>query len=112
MRSIYLVLMTLCLLANSPAHTQTSTPNQSDSILELPKHATERSQITLPGSRAFHLKATIMDPKNPANAGYRASIEEYWVSPQKWRRVVTAPHFSQTLIVNGDAVREELDGDY
>ncbi|HXH38712.1 MAG TPA: energy transducer TonB [Thermoanaerobaculia bacterium] len=112
MRSICLALTTLCLLAGSPAHAQTSKPNQSDSILELPKHAIERSQLTLPGSAAFHLKATIIDPKNPANADYRASIELYWVSAQKWRRVVTAPHFSQTLIANGDRVREELDGDY
>jgi hypothetical protein len=117
--------MTLCLTActatsvspkpsipKAPSTSNALDAAESDSILELPRHAIERSQITLPGSTPFHLKATIIDATNPANAGYQASIEEYWVSPQKWRRVVTALHFSQTLIVNGDAVSEDLDGDY
>ncbi|MGZ7079098.1 MAG: hypothetical protein ACXVJT_06765 [Thermoanaerobaculia bacterium] len=84
---------------------------KSDSILELPQHAILRSQITLPDSPPFHLKATIRDLKNPANADYRASIEEYWVSPRKWRRVISARNFSRTLVVNGSAMREEVSGD-
>ena len=39
-------------------------------------------------------------------------MEEYWVSPEKWRRTVQSAGFSQTLIVNGGKVSEKLTGDY
>ena len=71
----------------------------------------QHSQITLPGSTPFHLNAAIVETTNPASE-YRAQIEEYWVSPQKWRRTIESPTFSQTMIVNGDQVSEKDTGDY
>jgi hypothetical protein len=84
----------------------------SDKISELPKRAIEKSQITLAGSKPFHLKAHIVEATNRKNEEYRAEIEEFWESPTKWRRTVTSPNFSQTLVVNGEKVSEELKGDY
>src|SRR6266536_3054903 len=116
MRSAPIIVLTLCFVAcassPTPPFTQTPLPNGSDSILDLPRLAIERSQITLPGSTPFHLKARVMDPKNPAADTYRASIEEYWISPQKWRRTVTATGLSELLIVNGPQIHEEITGDY
>jgi hypothetical protein len=43
---------------------------------------------------------------------YTAEVEEYWAGPQKWRRVVTAKEFSQTIVVNGESVSEKVTGDY
>ncbi|MGO9084107.1 MAG: energy transducer TonB [Candidatus Sulfotelmatobacter sp.] len=83
-----------------------------DSIADLPKKAIERSQITLPGSHPFVLKATVLEITNPANTNYRAEIEEYWVAPDKWRRVVKTPGFSETLTMNGKQTSEQLSGDY
>jgi hypothetical protein len=74
-------------------------------------HALEQSKLTAPDSRAFHLKAHIAAP-GAARPDYTADVEEYWAGPQKWRRVVTAKDFSQTLIVNGESVSEKLTGDY
>lgn len=81
------------------------------SIAEAAQHAVEQSQLTLPGSQPFHLKATIAEAGNP-RSDYRADVEEFWVSPTKWRRTIQSPGFSQVLIVNGDKVSEQNTGDY
>jgi hypothetical protein len=81
-------------------------------LRELPKLAIQKSQLTLPGSVPFHLTATVLNPKDPTDQAHTARIEELWVSPQKWRRKVTTPDFSQLLIVSGGRVHEEITGDY
>lgn len=81
-------------------------------LRELPQLAIQKSQLTLPGSAPFHLTATVLNPKDPSDHAHTARIEEFWVSPQKWRRKVTTPDFSQLLIVNGGRVHEEITGDY
>ncbi len=78
---------------------------------EVADHAVEQSKLTLTGSKPFHLKAEIVETTNPSSE-YRGKIEEYWVSPEKWRRTIETPDFSQTLIVNGDQVSEKDTGDY
>jgi hypothetical protein len=83
-----------------------------DSVADLPGKAIEQSQITLPGSRPFILKARVLEETNPANTNYDAEIEEYWVAPDKWRRTVRTTGFSQTLVVNGEKTGEQLTGDY
>lgn len=75
------------------------------------RHAVEMAKLTSSGSKPFHLKATIVETTNP-DSDYQGDVEEYWVSPQKWRRVIHAPGFSQTLIVNGDRISETDSGDY
>jgi hypothetical protein len=85
---------------------------QADKVLpvgEAARQAVEQSQLTLAGSTPFRLKATIADPSNPQ---YRAEVEEYWVSPSKWRRSIQSPQFSQVLIINGDKVSEQDKGNY
>lgn len=79
---------------------------------DLPKKATERSQITLRGSHPFVLKAKVSEITNPSNANYQAEIEEYWVAPDKWRRVVKASGFSETVTVNGAKTSDDITGDY
>jgi hypothetical protein len=81
------------------------------SLGEVASRAVKQSKLTLPNSRPFHLKAEIVETTNPSSE-YQAKVEEYWVSPEKWRRTIEAPGFSQTLIVNGDKVFEKNDGDY
>lgn len=75
------------------------------------QHAVEQSQLTLPGSTPFHLKAHISDTAH-ASPQYTADLEEQWLSPTKWRRTIQAAGFSQTLIVDGDKVSEHDTGDY
>jgi len=78
---------------------------------EVAENAVRQSKLTLLGSKPFHLKAEIVETTNPSSE-YQAKVDEYWVSPEKWRRTIEAPGFSQTLIVNGDMVSEKDTGDY
>ena len=81
------------------------------SLGEAAEKAMQQSQLTLPGSSPFHLKATIADA-NGTHPEYKADVEEYWVSPSKWRRIIHSADFSQTLIVNGNKISEEDSSDY
>jgi len=81
------------------------------SIGQAADNAVQQSKLTLAGGVPFHLKAHITNAGTP-KPEYSADIEEYWVSPDKWRRTVQSAGFSQTLIVNGDKVSEKLAGNY
>jgi hypothetical protein len=81
------------------------------SIAQAADNAVQQSKLTLAGAAPFHLKAHITNAGAP-KLEYSADVEEYWVSPEKWRRIVQSSGFSQTLIVNGDKVSEKLTGDY
>jgi TonB family protein len=70
-----------------------------------------RSTLAEPGGNPFYLKATITD-KDDAKSEFNGTVEEYWLSPTKWRRVIRLRDFSQTRIVNGDLIYEENNGDY
>ncbi len=74
-------------------------------------HAIQQSKLTLPGGRPFHLKAQIEETTNP-ESDYKGEVEEYWVSPEKWRRTIHSPNFSQTLVVNGGKTLEQDSGQY
>lgn len=79
-------------------------------FFQVAQHAVEQSQITLPGSAPFHLKAHIA--AGDSGAEYSAEVEEYWLSPSKWRRTIQSPSFSQILIANGETISEQDTGDY
>jgi hypothetical protein len=96
-----------CVLASSAS----SADKEMVSVAEMAERALQHSQLTFPGARPFHLTATIAETTDP-NSDYRAKIEEYWVSPTKWRRTIESPGFSQIRTVNGDAVFEKNTGDY
>ncbi|HKD81492.1 MAG TPA: energy transducer TonB [Candidatus Angelobacter sp.] len=75
------------------------------------EQAAKRSQLTLPGSQPFHLKATIAELNSP-DTDYKAEVEMYWVAPGRWRRILKSPDFSQTMVVDGEKVFEQNQGDY
>src|SRR5436305_1915172 len=81
------------------------------SIGQAADHAVQQSKLTLAGGSPFHLKAHITNAGAP-KPEYAADVEEYWISPEQWRRTVESTGFSQILIVNGDKVSEKLTGDY
>jgi TonB family protein len=69
------------------------------------------STLAEPGGKPFYLKATITD-KDDAKSEFNGTVEEYWASPTKWRRIIKLRDFSQTRIVNGDMIYEDNNGDY
>jgi hypothetical protein len=81
------------------------------SVAEAMDHASKLSQLTQAGSAPFHLKAAIAELDSP-DSDYKAEIEEYWVAPDKWKRTIKTPDFSQTMIVNGQQVSEQNQGNY
>jgi hypothetical protein len=81
------------------------------SIAQAADNAVQQSKLTLAESPPFHLKAHIASAGAP-KPEYAADVEEFWVSPEKWRRTVQSAGFAQTLIANGDKISEKLTGDY
>jgi hypothetical protein len=92
----------LLLLLTSFALAKDDNPKTVEEAVEL---AAKLSQVTLPGSKPFHLKATIAELHSP-DSDYKAEIEMYWVAADHWRRTIKSPEFSQTMIVNGGKVSE------
>ena len=90
----------------TPAQTRRSIP-LGDAI----DRALRESQLTLRGNAPFHIKLSVRETTNPQSDRH-AEVEEYWISPEKYRRTIQSPAFSQTMIVNGDAVSEADVGDY
>src|SRR5271166_3407855 len=68
--------------------------------------------LTGAGSRPFHIKVIVSEAKNDQSP-YQGSIEEWWSSPAKWRREVTAKGgMRQTIVVAGGRKSERDEGDY
>lgn len=65
--------------------------------------------LIAPGGIPFHLKAEITEGREQSPVG---TVEMFWVSPDRWRRVIQSDEFKQTLIVNGDKVSEQDSDDY
>ncbi|MGB8475783.1 MAG: hypothetical protein WCE61_17015 [Candidatus Acidiferrum sp.] len=78
---------------------------------EAAERAVAESKLTMPGSTPFHLKAKIAEKDSP-DSDLKADVELFWISPEKWRRTIQSPDFSQTLIINGDKVSEQDTGGY
>jgi hypothetical protein len=71
-----------------------------DSFHEAVTHAAELSTLAEPNAPPFHLKLAAHDVtlKNPE---YDAEIEVWWEAPDKWRRTVKSPAFTQIAVQNG-----------
>jgi TonB family protein len=80
-------------------------------VSKLLEQMIRRSTLVEPGGRPFYLRATITD-RDDSKSEFNGTVEEYWLSPTKWRRVIKLRDFSQTRIVNGDLIYEENNGDY
>jgi len=80
-------------------------------VSKLVEQMIHRSTLAEPGGKPFYLKATITDRDDPKSE-FNGTVEEYWLSPTKWRRVIKLRDFSQTRIINGGLVYEENTGDY
>ena len=69
------------------------------------------SSLTSPGSQPFHLQLESTDTRQH-DPQYNAEIEVWWAAPDKWRRQVKSPAFSQTAIQNGPHYSESNSSDY
>lgn len=78
----------------------TTRPPQRDDFSAALHRAAKLSNLDEPGTKPFHLKLITQDValRNP---DYTASIEIWWSAPDKWRRSVKSPKFSQLAIRSG-----------
>jgi len=74
--------------------------------------ALNKSSLTGSDAKPFHIKISVSEPKFPESP-YQGAIEEWWVSPQQWRREVTSKDGShQIIVVVYGKKTEEDQGDY
>ena len=86
-------------------------PSSGPSLNDQAETALKKSQLTTNGNPPFHIKFSISEPGNPQSTRH-AEVEEFWLTPEKYRRIIQSPDFSQTLVVNGESISETNTGDY
>ena len=101
------LLLAALLAASAPLSLAATEP--ADSI----RKTVQRSTLNQPGTKPFHLLATIA-PSRPDNSpsDLTGEIEIWWKSPVEWRRQIRTPEFRQTLVVRGSQSWQNTDGDY
>ena len=73
--------------------------------------AARKSNLMEPGSAPFHVKL-VAENKRQEHPEYSVEIEMWWSSPEKWRREVRSPGFTQTSVRNGERYYEDDSSDY
>src|SRR5258708_27186348 len=63
------------------------------------RKAVKQSTLNQPGTRPFHLKATIV-PTSDTASKRTGKVEIWWKSPAEFRRDVRSPEFHQIVITN------------
>jgi hypothetical protein len=87
--------------------------SHGENLAKVIKKAAERGTLDQPGTKPFHLKASLAPSfERDKDSGRTGSVEIWWASPTEWKREVQSPGFRQTEIVNGDSRWQKSDGDY
>lgn len=77
------------------------------------KKAIEHITLDQPGTKPFHLKASVAPSfARDKDSGRTGNVEIWWQSPTRWRREVRSPEFHQVEIVDGSQVWQKSDGDF
>jgi hypothetical protein len=77
------------------------------------KKAVEHSTLDQPGTKPFHLRATVASAlERDTNSGRTSEIEIWWTSPTRWKRESRSPEFHQVEIVDGAHDWQKNEGDY
>lgn len=69
------------------------------------------TNLTISGSQPFHLKLEAADSAK-VHPEYKTELEVWWAAPDKWRRELKSPMFSETAVQNGQSYSESTSGDY
>lgn len=84
----------------------------ADQVSQVRK-AIERSTLNQPGTKPFHLKATIAPSfERDKDSGRTGEVEIWWLSPYKWRRDIRSSEFHQIEIVTDGKDWQKNEGDY
>jgi TonB family protein len=69
------------------------------------------TSLTTLGSQPFHLKLEAAD-STKVRPEYKTELEVWWAAPDKWRRELKSPMFSETAVQSGQSYSESTSGDY
>jgi hypothetical protein len=86
-----------------------ASPKEATDII---RKAAQRSTLNQPGTKPFHLHATITPAKPDETSHQSGEIEIWWKSPTQWRREVRSPGFHQIEIVDNSRNWQKNEGDY
>ena len=73
--------------------------------------AARASTLTVPGAKPFHLKLSAADTRSNSSE-FKAELELWWAAPDKWRRELKSPVFTQTAVQDGTRYFETNSSDY
>lgn len=80
--------------------------------IEQIRKAAMRSTLNQPGTKPFHLQASIVPSKPNGSAAQTGQIEIWWTSPSQFRRDVRCRSFHQIEIANNGKIFQTNEGDY
>jgi hypothetical protein len=109
-RPKFLAIASALLAAAVSVYPPTARAQVQISLYDASVRALKNTPLNYPDSAPFHVKISVVDSHPDTNR--HATIEMWWMSPTKYRRVIESPDFSQTRIVNGEAVSEENKATY
>jgi TonB family protein len=95
----YLRLCFVLALAGAKLVTTPAAQAARDNFHDAVALAARLSTLAEPGAQPFHLKLTAQDT-TMRNPEYNSEIEVWWAAPDKWRRTVKSPVFTQIAIRN------------
>lgn len=100
------------LLATAIASANAQIKRTSVPIGDTLSKALDKTMLIGPGARPFHIRITVSEPENPQSP-YQGTLEEWWVSPEQWRREVTDKDgLKQTIVISNGKKTEQDEGDY
>jgi len=90
-----------------------STVGHAENLSKEIKKGVERSTLDQPGTKAFHIKASLAPSfERDKESGRTGEVEIWWASPTQWKREVRSPEFHQIEIVDGAHQWQKNEGDY
>jgi len=89
------------------------TVGHAENLVKEVKKAVERSTLDQPGTKPFHLRASLAPSFERDKESHRTGkIEIWWASPTQWKREVRSPEFHQIEIVDGAHDWQKNEGYY
>ena len=88
-------------------------PCHAENLAKEIKKAIEHSTLDQPGTKPFHLRASVAPSFERDKESERTGeVEIWWASPTQWKREVRTPEFHQIEIVDGARDWQKNEGDY
>lgn len=101
----------LCFLAVAASVTCPNAMATTDEFQDALAKATRSSTLTVPGGKPFHLKLSAADTRGNSSE-FKVELELWWAAPDKWRRELKSPAFTQTAVQDGTRYSETNSSDY